>query len=180
MTTSEPHRPHPDHEAGDEAAGQPVWQRDFPIPAAGEEEITRREFVRYLALGSGGLAVASLGLAAWTSLNEAPAREPKEIAPLADIPVGSERLFRYPTEHDPAILVRPAEDDLRAFSQRCTHLACVVVWEADADQFACPCHHGYFDATDGRVLAGPPERPLNRIALEVRDGVVWAVGGGGH
>lgn len=173
MTTSEPSR---DTESGD----QRVWQRDFPIPAAGEEEITRREFVRYLALGSGGLAVASLGLAAWTSLTDPPAREPKEIAPLADIPVGGERLFRYPTPDDPAILLRPAEDDLRAFSQRCTHLACVVVWEPEEGRLLCPCHHGTFDAGDGRVLAGPPERPLSPIALEVRDGMVWAVGGGGH
>lgn len=173
MTASEPNR-------HNEPSGEPVWQRDFPIPAAGEEEITRREFVRYLTLASGGLAAANLGLAVWTSLIEPPAREPKEIARLADVPVGGERLFRYPTEEDPAILLRPAEDDLRAFSQRCTHLACIVVWEPDTDRLRCPCHHGVFDAGDGRVLAGPPERSLNRIDLEVRDGVVWAVGGGGH
>ena len=161
-------------------AGEPDWRRDFPYTAHGEEEVTRREFVRYLTLGSAGLAAANVGLAAWTSVRRPAPRVPMEIAPLEDIPVGREYLFNYPTENDPAILLRRSEDDLRAFSQRCTHLACVVLWEPDDDELVCPCHDGHFDARDGQVLAGPPERPLNAIDLEVRDGVVWAVGGGGH
>jgi arsenite oxidase small subunit len=40
----------------------------------------------------------------------------------------------------------------------------------------CPCHNGCFDAATGRALAGPARRPLTRIALENRDGVVYAVG----
>ena len=28
----------------------PVWRQDFPVTAAGEDEVTRREFVRYLVL----------------------------------------------------------------------------------------------------------------------------------
>lgn len=165
-------------DAGDQR--DPAWRRDFPLTSHGEEEVTRREFVRYLTLGSAGLAVSSVGLAAWTTLRQPAMRRPLEIVAVDEVPVGGEYLFSYPTENDPAILIRPGEDELRAFSQRCTHLACVVIWEAGTDEFVCPCHNGYFDARDGRVLAGPPERPLNSIDLEVREGVVWAVGGGGH
>jgi Rieske Fe-S protein len=40
----------------------------------------------------------------------------------------------------------------------------------------CPCHNGYFDLESGRVIAGPPRRPLPRVTLEIRDGVVYATG----
>ena len=53
----------------------------------------------------------------------------------------------------------------------------VVTWRADDDRLLCPCHDGVFDARDGAVLAGPPQRPLGRIAIEERsDGMIWALG----
>jgi Rieske Fe-S protein len=156
------------------------WRADFPYTAAGEDEVTRREFVRYLTLGSVGAAVGSLGLAGMTQVRRPVERTPQLVAALDDIPVAGSYLFRYPTSDDPAIVIRPTEDELLAYSQRCTHLACVVTYEHDDDELVCPCHHGIFDAQDGRNIAGPPQRPLNRIDLELRDGEVWAVGGGGH
>jgi Rieske Fe-S protein len=156
------------------------WREDFPFTSAGEEEVTRREFVRYLTLGSAGAALGSLGLAAMTQARVPAERVPTEIVAVDDIPVAGTHLFRYPTEDDPAIIIRPTEDELLAYSQRCTHLACVVYYEHDESRLRCPCHHGVFDAADGRNVEGPPPRPLNRIDIEVRDGVVWAVGGGGH
>jgi Rieske Fe-S protein len=98
-----------------------------------------------------------------------------------DIPVAGTYLFRYPTDQTTRRSSSvPTADEILGYSQRCTHLACVVYYEHDEDKLICPCHHGVFDATDGRNVAGPPQRPLNRIELEIRDGVVWAVGGGGH
>ena len=38
----------------------PVWRRDFPYEAEGEDEVTRREFVRFLSLGSGAFAVSTV------------------------------------------------------------------------------------------------------------------------
>jgi Rieske Fe-S protein len=160
--------------------GQEKWRQDFPYTAAGEEEVTRREFVRYLTVGSVGAALGSVFLAGMTQVRRPPDVGEVAVVALEDIPVPGTYLFHYPTEQDPAILVRSTEDDLRGFSQRCTHLACVVYYEHDERELICPCHGGHFDASDGRNLAGPPQRPLNRIELEVRDGVVWALGGGGH
>jgi Rieske Fe-S protein len=40
----------------------------------------------------------------------------------------------------------------------------------------CPCHEGYFDLKTGRVLAGPPPRPLPRIVLDVRGNEIYATG----
>ena len=40
----------------------------------------------------------------------------------------------------------------------------------------CPCHDGRFDPSNGRVLAGPPPRPLPKIELVERQGGIYAVG----
>jgi Rieske Fe-S protein len=47
---------------------------------------------------------------------------------------------------------------------------------ADGRRLECPCHEGYFSMDDGRVLQGPPPRPLPRIRLEERAGELHAVG----
>jgi Rieske Fe-S protein len=56
--------------------------------------------------------------------------------------------------------------EVRAFSAVCTHLGCQVRWNGEARQFQCPCHGGAYDA-EGRVVAGPPPRPLDTIATRV-------------
>src|SRR6185436_3962800 len=153
------------------------WRADFPFTAEGEDEVTRREFARYLVLASAGFAVGSVAVAAWTSVRPINRGAPRPIAAAGTIPEGGVFLFRYPTEHDPAILVRLPGGELRAFSQHCPHLGCVVYWSREREQMLCPCHDGVFDARTGGVVSGPPQRPLGRIDVEVRaDGMVWAVG----
>ncbi len=155
----------------------PPWKRDFPYEAQCEEEVTRREFARYLVLGAGTIAVANVGLAVWTQLRSINAGEPRAIVPVADIAVGEPHLFWYPGDDDPAILVRLTATDVVAFSQKCTHLGCVVYYEPDEQRWHCPCHEGNFDAATGAVVSGPPTRPLGRIDVEVRDdGMIWALG----
>jgi nitrite reductase/ring-hydroxylating ferredoxin subunit len=154
----------------------PVWRRDFPYTAAGEERVTRREFARYLALASGAFAAGTVGVAAWATTRVVPIGAPRRLVALDALPVGGSHLFRYPHDKEPAILVRLGEDELVAWSQKCTHLGCVVYYEPEHDLLECPCHEGFFDVRSGLVVAGPPERPLPRIALEIRDGEVWAVG----
>ena len=46
----------------------------------------------------------------------------------------------------------------------CTHGACEVAWEADAEQAVCPCHDSRFDA-DGAVVEGPATEPLRAFAV---------------
>jgi Rieske Fe-S protein len=57
-------------------------------------------------------------------------------------------------------------------SARCTHLGCGVQWDSASKQFRCPCHGGCFDR-EGRPIAGPPPRPLARLASTIRDGVLY-------
>jgi Rieske Fe-S protein len=153
----------------------PIWRRDFPISAEGEDEVTRREFTRYLVLASGAFAGGGALMSLWASLRKVETGVPTAVIDLNEIPVGGSHLFSYPTSRDPAILVRVESQLVLGFSQKCTHLGCVVFWSGEDHQFECPCHEGFFNL-EGRPIAGPPERPLGRIEVEIRDGVVWALG----
>lgn len=157
---------------------QPVWRRDFPYTSEGEDGVTRREFARFLVAASVAVAGSSGVMSVWSSLRSVNVGEPRRIVALGEIGVGESYLFRYPTENDPAILVRPDDEIILAFSQKCTHLGCVVFWEPEDLLFECPCHEGFFNL-EGEPIAGPPERPLGRIELEIRNGDVWALGAAG-
>ncbi|MBI5683333.1 MAG: Rieske (2Fe-2S) protein [Deltaproteobacteria bacterium] len=62
------------------------------------------------------------------------------------------------------ILVVRSEDGFNAFSRRCTDLGCLVSWEPAKQQFICPCHQGVYDK-NGKNIAGPPPRPLDRFEV---------------
>lgn len=64
-----------------------------------------------------------------------------------------------------------APGGLRALSPTCSHLGCGVSWSAERNAFLCPCHGGVY-AADGKVLDGPPPRPLGRLPLVVEGGRV--------
>ena len=160
----------------DEETPTPGWKHDFPYEAAAEEDVTRREFSRYLVGGAVVMAAGNVGLAAWTQLRSINTGEPRAIVALDEVAVGATYLFKYPAEQDPAILIRLADRDVVAFSQKCTHLGCVVYYQADQDRWHCPCHQGNFDTRSGSVVSGPPTRPLGRIDLEIRDDdTIWAL-----
>ncbi len=164
----------PDGRPNDE---QPSWRRAFPIDWPQVEYRTRREFARFLLLTSLAFVVGQTWIVARNLWRRARGEPPvKEIARLDALPVGAIRLFDYPTGDERCVLVRLAEDRLVAFGQKCTHLSCPVIPRLAEGRFHCPCHEGAFDLWTGRPLAGPPRRPLPRVALQVRDGRVYATG----
>ncbi len=60
---------------------------------------------------------------------------------------------------------------LTAFDPHCTHLGCPYRWDADQKLFLCPCHNGVYDKS-GKVVSGPPPRPLDHYSVKVESGVV--------
>jgi Rieske Fe-S protein len=64
-----------------------------------------------------------------------------------------------------------------AMSNICTHLGCHVRWIDDQVKFFCPCHNGQFDI-NGRVIAGPPPRPLDRYDVKVENDQLYIQVGG--
>jgi len=67
----------------------------------------------------------------------------------------------------PAIVLR-RNGEFVALSAVCTHLGCIVAFNASANTFQCPCHGGKYDR-DGKVIAGPPPLPLERLNTKVED-----------
>lgn len=59
-----------------------------------------------------------------------------------------------------------------AFSPKCTHMGCNVSWNRQAHRFECPCHGGMYDE-EGRVIAGPPPKPLQRFQTRVENDIIY-------
>ena len=58
------------------------------------------------------------------------------------------------------------ENGFVAISTRCVHLGCPVRFVEAAGNFICPCHGGVYDF-EGKVIGGPPVRPLDRFQTRV-------------
>jgi Rieske Fe-S protein len=174
METSEPLTVPPD---GQPESVQPRWRQDFPIDWPQDEYISRRDFVKFMALVSLSFTVGQFWILAQHWLGEREETTPEvEVTGVEDLPVGGAKVFHYPGEQDPALLVRVDAATLVAYDQRCTHLSCPVIPQPEAGRLYCPCHEGIFDLQTGQPLAGPPRRPLRRIQLDVRAGRVYATG----
>jgi menaquinol-cytochrome c reductase iron-sulfur subunit len=64
-----------------------------------------------------------------------------------------------------------APDEFIAVSNRCAHAGCPVRFVEAAGNFICPCHGGVYDF-QGKVIGGPPVRPLDRFQTRVQNGQV--------
>jgi Rieske Fe-S protein len=150
------------------------WKQDFPVPSAEDSYVTRREFTKFLGLTSLAFLVGTCAAAGRKLAKQFFRREADSVvvAGIHEIPVGGHKLFRYPTENDPCILLRLAEDKFVAFDQRCTHLSCPVLFDAAKKELACPCHEGFFSAEDGRPIAGPPKRALAQLSVTTQNAQV--------
>jgi nitrite reductase/ring-hydroxylating ferredoxin subunit len=156
---------------------QPAWRCDFPIDWPQDNYVERRDFMKFIVLTSLAFTVGQFWIAGqnwWRRRHGQPELTP--IASLDDVPVGGARTFAYPSEHDPCVLVRTAENTVVAYGQKCTHLSCAVLPRVDEGSIRCPCHEGVFDLATGRPLAGPPRRPLTRVRLEVHGTRIYAAG----
>ena len=70
------------------------------------------------------------------------------------------------------VFIKKDGDELIAFSPICTHLGCLVKWDNHRKEFICACHGGKYDI-NGNVIAGPPQKPLDRLPWEIKEGKVY-------
>jgi Rieske Fe-S protein len=156
---------------------QPAWRSDFPIDVGQDNYIARRGFTKLMVLTSFAFAAGQVWIGVQNWLRKRRGLPPVvAIARLEELRPGAALAFSYPDESESCLLLRPDDKTLVAYNQKCTHLSCAVVPAPSEGCLNCPCHHGRFDCATGRPLAGPPRRPLTRIVLEVRDGVIYATG----
>jgi Rieske Fe-S protein len=144
-----------------------LWSEEFSVQAAEDKFVLRRQFTKFLVLTSFGMLAGNIWIWVKSLTRREASRLPRmPVALASEVPVGGVKLFNYPGREDNCILVRPAENTYVAYSQKCTHLSCAVYYSAAHGRLECPCHEGYFSIADGRVLQGPPPRPLPKVELE--------------
>jgi nitrite reductase/ring-hydroxylating ferredoxin subunit len=137
---------------------------------------SRRGFLTFLLAGSVALFLATVPFAR-RFVRRREERFPKvALGRVADVPHGEARPFAYPGKDNPALLVHLPNGEWRAYGGTCTHLGCVVYWDAASERLICPCHNAAFAAETGDVLWGPPRRPLPLIDLSVEGDAIYAVG----
>lgn len=162
----------------DVAAATREYISEFPYNRDDEAEVTRRQFCNFLFLTSSALFLGSAGFAAKSIYDGGKEHlfAPFKVEGADALEPGQALNFSYPTDSDSAIMVRGSDGSYHAFGQKCTHLSCPVYYSTQNARLECPCHEGGFDAKTGKVLYGPPPRPLDLVELEVHNGEVFAVG----
>jgi len=122
----------------------------------------------------GGVAVVAAGAVAYPVISYLAPRKGKDDAGAViiaekDIPPDGAKFFQF--QGKAGVIVRKKDGSLTALSAVCTHLGCIVQWEGKKGEFICPCHGGQF-SPDGKVLGGPPPKPLEQLHVTVANGVV--------
>ncbi len=74
---------------------------------------------------------------------------------------------------DPTYLVVQEDQSISDYGINavCTHLGCVVPWNANENKFMCPCHGSQYDNT-GKVVRGPAPLSLALVHSAVEDNKV--------
>jgi len=131
-------------------------------PLTGAPTIPRRRFLDLL-LGGGLLAWAGTViypiLRYLSPLPEASSADEVVLGDQAKRDVADQGFAIVALGTARVLVFRDPKGKLRATSAKCTHEGCTVRYKADESLIWCACHNGRFDL-DGRVLSGPPPRPL--------------------
>jgi cytochrome b6-f complex iron-sulfur subunit len=71
---------------------------------------------------------------------------------------------------DPTYIVVESDKSIADYGINavCTHLGCVVPWNAGENKFMCPCHGSQYDST-GKVVRGPAPLSLALVHATVTD-----------
>ncbi|GBC82059.1 Cytochrome b6-f complex iron-sulfur subunit [bacterium HR10] len=82
-----------------------------------------------------------------------------------ELPPNSGKIFKFGNK--PGLLVHTPTGEYKAFSAVCTHLDCIVQYRPDLRLIWCACHNGQYNLS-GKNIAGPPPRPLEEYAVNIR------------
>jgi len=157
---------------------------------AGSPHISRRNFIGLVTAAVGAVIGAAVGLPAIAYLI-APALKADSadawipLGKLDSFEIGKPTLASFTrskvngwekTVNSYGVFVlRKSDTETLVLSNKCTHLGCQVNWKTDKQEYICPCHDAQFDI-NGKVLGGPPPRPLDGYSgdqLKVTDGTLY-------
>lgn len=136
-----------------------------------DRPVCRRAVLEWAFVASAATWAAGMGVPAavylWPMRREGPGLDSISAGSADSLAVGESTLVK--AQAAPILVVRKSQDEIRAFSAICTHLGCLVHWRKDSQDIFCPCHGGRFDV-EGKVIGGPPPRPLPRYPAAIVDG----------
>lgn len=137
------------------------------VPPPADEQ--KRDFLKYVLGGSLMAWIGTVLYPIFAYLRPPPAGEVEvtsvKVGTLNEIPKDSGQIIKFGSK--PVIVVRTANDELRAFAATCTHLDCTVQFRQDLGIIWCACHNGQYDL-NGRNIGGPPPRPLEEFRVVVQ------------
>jgi cytochrome b6-f complex iron-sulfur subunit len=158
-------------------------------PASDAPGMGRRQFMNLLTFGSiTGVAAGALypvvnyfippssgGTGGGVAAKDALGNDVVAADFLATHNVG-DRVLVQGLKGDPTYLIVEGEDAIASYGLNavCTHLGCVVPWNASENKFKCPCHGSQYDAT-GKVVRGPAPRSLALAHVDTTGGNVSLV-----
>jgi cytochrome b6-f complex iron-sulfur subunit len=137
-----------------------------------QQKLTRRSFLDWLL--TGGLVAWGIAIFApvisyvWPAQKRGPSTQAVSAGKATDFSDWQGKTVAVGGH--PVIVVRTPQG-FKAFSAICTHLGCIAAWNPAQHQIDCPCHAGVFDI-NGRVVSGPPPRPLAEYPVMVVNGEV--------
>jgi len=147
------------------------------------QEVTRRTFFTYVNMAIGAFIAALLGIpiigaailpalaktkgvdASAGSISDFQVEQPKNVS----VTITAKDGWITSQEDRGIWVVKHSESDYTVFNGRCVHLGCAYNWNPDRKEFMCPCHGGVY-TINGRVVAGPPPRPLDTLPWKIQQG----------
>ncbi|MBF2057288.1 MAG: cytochrome b6-f complex iron-sulfur subunit [Cyanobacterium sp. T60_A2020_053] len=71
---------------------------------------------------------------------------------------------------DPTYVIITEDKQIASYGLNavCTHLGCVVPWNASEDKFICPCHGSQYNS-EGKMVRGPAPLSLALVHADVQD-----------
>lgn len=148
---------------------------------------SRRRFIATTLAAIAGAVASILGvpLASFFALPALRQLERRwlEVGLVSDFPEGeikkvlakplTAQVWPYQTPPVAIFVLNRGGENFALYHIHCTHVGCPIRWNPQAGRFFSPCHGGVFDK-EGRVLAGPPPRPLDRYEYKIEKGVLYA------
>jgi Rieske Fe-S protein len=144
----------------------------------------RRTALAVIVAGAGSLVLGSAALAAgflsnalgrarqrpWIKLGSVEDTDVLNVDTFQRHVVQIEHVHAWKTQRVPLdIYIKDRyPDEPIALLSTCSHLGCSVKWKGESGSFDCPCHGGRYDE-EGRVIAGPPPRPLTRLEVKIEN-----------
>ena len=129
----------------------------------------RRTLLRWLLGGGFTASVVSFLYPAVKFMNPptVPEASTNEVSAgkVQDLKPNSGKIVKFGSR--PALLIHVSDTEWRAYSAICTHLNCTVQFQDSTRQIWCACHNGFYDL-NGKVVSGPPPRPLEEYAVHIR------------